>query len=94
MILHLGEDQVVLTKDIIGIFSMEQARGASDSLAFLKMSEEEGFIQWASQDPAKSFVVAEENHKTSVYLSAISTQTLAKRLNDFGSQEERKHGEK
>ena len=45
MFLHLGENVVVPIKDIIGIFDMETTMYSSDTIQFLRMAEEDGFVE-------------------------------------------------
>jgi extracellular matrix regulatory protein B len=77
--LHLGENVVVPIKDIIGIFDMETSMYSSDTIQFLRMAEEDGFVQRITKEKPKSFVIAEINKKSKIYLSPISSSTLTKR---------------
>ena len=79
MFLHLGENIVVPMKDIIGIFDAETSMYGSDTIQFLRMAEEDGFVQRITKDKPKSFIIAEVNKKSKVYLSPISSSTLTKR---------------
>lgn len=79
MFLHLGENVVVPIKDVIGIFDMETSMYSSDTTQFLRMAEEDGFVSRITKDKPKSFVIAEVNKKSKVFLSPISSSTLAKR---------------
>lgn len=81
MFLHLGENVVVPIKDIIGIFDFETTTYSSDTSSFLRMAEEDGFVERISKDKPKSFVIAEVNKKSKIYLSPISSSTLTKRTN-------------
>ena len=72
MFLHLGENIVVPTKDIIGIFDVETSTYNSDTIQFLRMAEEDGFVQRITKDKPKSFIIAEVNKKSKIYLSPIS----------------------
>lgn len=81
MFLHLGENVVVPIKDIIGIFDLESSMYSSDTIQFLRMAEEDGFVERITKEHPKSFVIAEVNKKSKVYLSPISSVTLAKRTN-------------
>ena len=72
MFLHLGENVVVPIKDVIGIFDLQ---------TFLRMAEEDGFVERISKESPKSFVIAEVNKMSKVYLSPISSSTLTKRTN-------------
>lgn len=81
MFLHLGENVVVPIKDIIGIFDLQTTMYSSDTSAFLRMAEEDGFVERISKEKPKSFVIAEVNNMSKIYLSPISSSTLTKRTN-------------
>ncbi|PRR81384.1 extracellular matrix regulator RemB [Clostridium vincentii] len=81
MFLHLGENVVVPIKDIIGIFDLETTMYGSDTNQFLRMAEEDGFVERITKDKPKSYVIAEVNKKSKIYLSPISSATLSKRTN-------------
>ena len=69
MFLHLGENVVVPIKDIIGIFDLQTTMYSSDTSAFLRMAEEDGFVERISKEKPKSFVIAEVNKMSKIYLS-------------------------
>ena len=79
MFLHLGENVVVPIKDVIGIFDLQNTMYSSDTSQFLRLAEEDGFVQRISKEKPKSFVIAEVNKKSKIYLSPISSSTLTKR---------------
>lgn len=80
MFLHLGENVVVPIKDIIGIFDLNTTMYSSDTSSFLRMAEEDGFVERISKEhQPKSFVIAEVNKKSKIFLSPISSSTLTKR---------------
>jgi hypothetical protein len=79
MFLHLGENVTVPIKDIIGIFDLETTMYGSDTNQFLRMAEEDGFVERITEEKPKSYVIAEVNKKSKVYLSPISSATLSKR---------------
>lgn len=79
MFLHLGENVVVPIKDVIGIFDIETTTYSSDTSQFLRMAEEDGFVERITNEKPKSFVIAEVNKKSKIYLSPISSSTLSKR---------------
>ena len=81
MFLHLGENVVVPIKDIIGIFDIQNTMYSSDTIQFLRLAEEDGFVERISKEKPKSFVIAEVNKMSKVYLSPISSSTLTKRTN-------------
>ncbi|WP_066870212.1 extracellular matrix regulator RemB [Clostridium mediterraneense] len=79
MFLHLGENVVVPIKDVIGIFDIQSAMDSSDTIQFLRMADEDGFVERITDEKPKSFVIAEVNKMSRVYLSPISSSTLTKR---------------
>lgn len=79
MFLHLGENVVVPIKDIIGIFDIETTMYSADTSQFLRMAEEDGFVERITKEPPKSFVIAEVDNKSKIFLSPISSSTLSKR---------------
>ncbi len=81
MFLHLGENVVVPVKDVIGIFDVDTTMYSSDTIQFLRMAEEDGFVERITKEKPKSFVIAEVNKKSKIYLSPISSSTLTKRTN-------------
>ena len=79
MFLHIGGDVVIPLKNVIAIFDIESTTVSKDTKEFLKIAEEEGFIQSISYDLPKSFVITETDKKSKIYLSPISSVTLQKR---------------
>lgn len=79
MFLHLGENVVVPIKDVIGIFDIQSAMDSSDTIQFLRMADEDGFVERITDEKPKSFVIAEVDKMSRVYLSPISSVTLTKR---------------
>ena len=79
MFLHLGENVVVPVKDIIGIFDLQNTIYSSDTLQFLRLAEEDGFVERITDERPKSFIIAEVNNMSKTYLSPISSTTLTRR---------------
>lgn len=79
MFLHLGENIVVPLKAVIGIFDLETTTYSSDTSQFLRLAEEDGFVQRINNEKPKSFVITEMDKKSKIYLSPISSRTLTKR---------------
>jgi len=80
MFLHIGGDYIVSIKDIVAIIDMEKSTISQDTRNFLKVSDEEGFvINVVNDELPKSFIITQEKHRSKVYLSPISTNTLLKR---------------
>ena len=80
MVLHIGGDVIIPTKDIIAILDLESTT-EHDTRDFLRVAEEEGFIiNIAPKDLPKSFIITEtKDKKSKIYLSPISSATLEKR---------------
>lgn len=79
MFLHIGGDVVIPMKNVIAIMDIETTTLSKDTKEFLKIAEEEGFIEAISNDLPKSFVITEMDKKSKIYLSPISSMTLQKR---------------
>ena len=86
MYLHLGQDTVVQTKHIVGIFDLENATTASATREYISRAQKSGEVVNVSMELPKSFVVCSKEGKTTVYISQISAQTLLKRANAGSSQ--------
>lgn len=78
MYLHLGQDYVVSTRDIIGIFDIDTCTISKRTRAFLRHAEKEGATVTLSDELPKSFVIADFPAET-VFISQISSKTLRKR---------------
>jgi len=86
LFLHLGENVVVPIKDIIGIFDLQNTMYSSDTIQFLRLAEEDGFVERITDEQPKSFIIAEVDNKSKIYFSPISSTTLTKRTDmDYGS---------
>ena len=82
MYLHLGQDTVVRTKDIIGIFDLDTSSVSKLTREYLAAIEKRGEVINVSMELPKSFVVCRPRRKTEkcrVYISQISSATLLKR---------------
>lgn len=79
MFLHIGGDVVIPVKNIIAIMDIETTTISRDTKEFLKIAEEEGFVESISFDLPKSFIITETDKKSKIYLSPISSVTLQKR---------------
>lgn len=82
MFLHLGFDFLVNTKDVIGIFDLDQTTVGERTKIFLQKAERMGSIVDAAEDLPKSFLVVTVYGETRVYLSSLSCSTLKKRMEE------------
>ncbi len=79
MYLHLGEETVVRSRNIIGIFDIENTSVSKHTKNFLANSENKGRIFNVSYEMPKSFIVCKDADEEKVYISQISASTLKKR---------------
>lgn len=79
MYLSIGNDMAVRQSSIIGIFDMDNTSTSKRTRAFLSKAEKEGEVI-PCDDLPKSFILTAEYGLSRVHLTALSTQTLEKRL--------------
>lgn len=79
MYLHLGQDVVVRSDDVIGIFDIENTSVSKITKEFLSCQEKQHCVVNVSTELPKSFIVCRSGEKVSVYISQISCATLKKR---------------
>ena len=83
--LHLGQDKVVKSSSILGVFDMDTSTVQKNTRTFLNKAEKEGRVINVSFELPKSFVVCLEEGKIIIYISQLSTATLEKRAENFKS---------
>ena len=79
MYLHLGSDTVVRSKNVIGVFDLDNTTVNNTTRTFLNTAQREGRVVNVGEELPKSFVVCREGDGTKLYISPISCQTLVKR---------------
>lgn len=82
MYLHLGQDIIVDTENIVGIYDMDTSTVSKWSREFLSRAEKEGRVVNVSYfDLPKSFIICKnvKEKEETVYISPLSSQTLLKR---------------
>lgn len=79
MYLRIEENTVVNTKNIIGIFDMDNTTVSRLGRNFLSQSEKNGLIKNSTEDLPKSFVITNDRKETKVFISSVSSKILAKR---------------
>ena len=82
MFLHLGENTVISSSEIIGIFDMDNTTVSKATRDYLSKMQKDKKIIDVSLDLPKSFVLCKDRDsgENVVYISLISTQTLLKRI--------------
>ena len=79
MYLSIGNDMAVRTASVIGIFDLDNTTVSKRGREFLSAAEKEGQVV-PCDDLPKSFIVTAEYGLNRVYLTALNTATLEKRL--------------
>ena len=80
MYIHLGNNNLIKTDEIIGIFDIDNTTVSVRTRAFLSKAEKRGDIILTGSELPKSFVVASKKRgDTRVYLSQLAPSTLKKR---------------
>ena len=81
MYLYIGNDIVINSKNIVGIFNADNTTISKDTRKFLNLSEKNGQIINVSYELPKSFIVCvdKKSREKKVYLCQLSASTLQKR---------------
>lgn len=81
MYLHLGQEVVVKTSDIVGIFDLEKTSTSKITKDFLVSTTKNAQVITVSYEMPKTFIITKKEEKTIVYISQISSSTIKKRAN-------------
>ena len=80
MYLHLGQNVMVRTKDVIGVFDLDNTTWSFRTRCFLERAEREGRVFPVGDDLPRSFVlVGTGEGEPMVYLTPLSPAALAAR---------------
>ena len=80
MYIHLGNNQMLRTDEIIGIFDLDTATVSKRTRDFLNKAEKRGQVTYTGYELPKSFIIpAKTKGENKVYLSQLSSGTLLKR---------------
>ncbi len=82
MFLHLGQDTIITTEDIIGIFDLDTSTVMKSTRDFLTMMTKAKKVVNVSYELPKSFVLTydKKTKEKTMYISPISSVTLLKRI--------------
>ena len=83
MYLHLGQNVVVPTRDIVGIFDLDNSTHSRITRDFLKNAELSRKVISVSEELPKSFALVTDGGDSFVYVSQLSSATLLKRSAEF-----------
>jgi hypothetical protein len=80
MYLHIGQNQMIPERRIIGIFDLDKCSTSKRTRDYLAAADKEGVVLDVSGDLPKSFVVCDHPyHPQIVYLSQLNPSTLKNR---------------
>ena len=79
MYLHLGNDVLINTNSIIGIFDIENTSTSQLTKNFLSNTKNKKIVN-VNFDMPKTFVVCESKGEETIYITSIATATLKKRF--------------
>lgn len=94
MYLHLGNDIIIKTEDIVAIFDIDACTVSKKTRDFLASAEKNKQVVNVSYELPKSFVVCNKNNKTTVYITQLSTKTLGRRRERYSALKISIDGEK
>ena len=84
MYVHAGNNCIIRTRDIIGIFDMDTATMQESTREYLRSVEKDGRMINIKEDIPKSFIVTgKRDEKDNVYISQISTSALLGRIDNI-----------
>ncbi len=89
MYLHLGENTVVWSGDILGVFDLDHTTVSKITRDFLRDAQRDGRVISVSMELPKAFVVTDKGGEKTVYLTQLAPSTLYKRA---GSKDEETKG--
>ena len=80
MYLHIGQNEILPEKRIIGIFDLDKCSYEKRTRDYLAAAEKEGVVLDASGQLPRSFLVCDHPyHRQFVYLSPLSPAALQRR---------------
>ena len=83
MYLHLGQDTVICSENIVAMFDIDACTVSKKTRDFLTSAEKQGQVVNVSFELPKSFIVVKENDGLTIYISQLSPATLEKRTKSF-----------
>ena len=79
MYIHLGQETVIKSDEVIGIFDLESTTVSKNTRIFLSKAEKKKEVINVSYELPKSFIICSKKRKNKVFISQISSLTLRKR---------------
>ena len=81
MYVHAGNNRIIRTREIVGIFDMDTATMEDATCEYLRRAEKSGRMINIKEEIPKSFIVTStDDGRDTVYVSQISTSALIGRI--------------
>ncbi len=81
--LHLEGGETLVAEDVVGIFDMDEATMEEGTRLCLAENQKRMQVVSLASDLPKSIVLVREAYGDRVYISGLSTETIAKRGHDL-----------
>lgn len=80
MYLHLGNETVIKTDDIVGIFDLDTSTVSKHTRDYLSLCEKNKEVFTVSYELPKSFILCDDGKQQKIYICQLSSKTVQKRL--------------
>ena len=77
--IHIGNNRVLKTKKIVGVFDMDTSTVSKISREFLENEEKNGRLISEFDDLPRSFVIVSENKGSKTYISSLNAAAINRR---------------
>jgi hypothetical protein len=77
--MHIGQNYVIATDTLVGIFDLDNTTGSQITLDFLKRAEEAGDLVNVAEGVPRTFIVTGKSGSEKVYLAHLAAATLRDR---------------
>ena len=81
MFLHVGNGRNIRTRDIFGIFDMDNATISQITRKYLSSNEKNHSVETVADEIPKSFIIYEADGEFKICFSPLSTSALLGRMN-------------
>ncbi len=81
MYLNIGQDTVIIDKDILGIFDLDNTTVKQATKDYINTASKNGECVYVSfEELPKSFIVTTKGEEKKIYISPLNTSTIFKRI--------------
>lgn len=82
MYINIGENNIINTKNILGVFDIDKLTVYKNNREYLSICEKYNKIKSTTENLPKSFIICVNNNKNKekIYLSCLTCSTISKRI--------------